>query len=63
VRLGGETKEQTFPVKDRLIKSTTVNFTSSDLTLLDKLQKKLGLSMIAIIRLGIRKLADDNRIQ
>jgi hypothetical protein len=61
--LGGETKEQTFPVKDRLIKSTTVNFTSCDLILLDKLQKKLGLSMIAIIRLGIRKLADENRIQ
>jgi hypothetical protein len=63
MRLGGETKEQTFPVKDRLIKSTTVNFTSCDLILLDKLQKKLGLSMIAIIRLGIRKLADENRIQ
>lgn len=63
MKLVGETKEQTFPVKDRLIKSTTVNFTSCDLTLLDKLQKKLGLSMIAIIRLGIRKLADENRIQ
>jgi len=40
------------------LKSTTVRFTDSDLRLLDSLQDKLGLGMIQVIRLAIRRLAD-----
>jgi len=40
------------------LKSTTVRFTDSDLRLIDCLQDKLGLGMIQVIRLAIRRLAD-----
>jgi hypothetical protein len=40
------------------LKSTTVRFTESDLGLINSLQDKLGLGMIQVIRLAIRRLAD-----
>jgi hypothetical protein len=40
------------------LKSTTVRFTDSDLALINSLQNKLGLGMIQVIRLAIRRLAD-----
>ena len=46
---------------DRL-KSTTVRFTDSDLQLIDKLQEKLGLGMIHVIRLAIRRLAENENL-
>ena len=40
------------------LKATTVRFTDSDLHLIDRLQAKLGLGMIHIIRLAVRRLAE-----
>jgi len=40
------------------LKSTTVRFTDADLHLIDSLQEKLGLGMIQVIRLAIRRLAE-----
>ena len=40
------------------LKSTTVHFTESDLYLIARLQEKLGLGMIHVIRLAIRRLAE-----
>ena len=42
--------------KDKL-KSTTVRFTNEDFQLLDRLQRRLGLGMVQVIRLAIRRLA------
>ncbi len=39
-------------------KSTTVRFTESDLHIIACLQDKLGLGMIQVIRLAIRRLAE-----
>jgi hypothetical protein len=44
--------------KDKL-KSTTVRFTDSDLHLIECLQEKLGLGMVHVIRLAIRRLAEN----
>jgi len=44
------------------LKSTTVRFTDSDLHLIDSLQDKLGLGMIQVIRLAIRRLAEIENI-
>ena len=43
--------------KDKL-KSTTVRFTDSDLEIIACLEDKLGLRMIHVIRLAIRRLAE-----
>jgi hypothetical protein len=40
------------------LKSTTVRFTESDLHIIACLQDKLGLGMIQVIRLAIRRLAE-----
>jgi hypothetical protein len=40
------------------LKSTTVRFTHSDLRLIDCLRDKLGLGMIQVTRLAIRRLAE-----
>jgi len=40
------------------LKSTTVRFTEADLKIIVCLQDKLGLGMIQIIRLAIRRLAE-----
>lgn len=45
-------------IKREKLKSTTVRFTDSDLRLIDSLQEKLGLGMVHVIRLAIRKLAE-----
>ncbi|HXY83015.1 MAG TPA: hypothetical protein VEH56_04780 [Candidatus Saccharimonadales bacterium] len=42
--------------KDKL-KSTTVRFTTEDLHLIQTLQQRLGLGMVQVIRLAIRRLA------
>lgn len=41
------------------LKSTTVHFTESDLYLIARLQEKLGLGMIHVIRLAIRRVAEN----
>jgi hypothetical protein len=43
---------------DDKLKSTTVRFTDSDLVVLNHLREKLGLGMIQVIRLAIRRLAE-----
>ena len=43
---------------DDKLKSTTVRFTDSDLVVLNHLRVKLGLGMIQVIRLAIRRLAE-----
>jgi hypothetical protein len=40
------------------LKSTTVRFTESDLRIISSLQDKLGLGMVQVIRLAIRRLAE-----
>jgi len=45
-------------MKGDKLKSTTVRFTDSDLHLITSLQDKLGLGMIQVIRLAIRRLAE-----
>jgi hypothetical protein len=49
-------------MKNEKLKSTTVRFTDSDLHLIDRLQEKLGLGMIHIIRLAIRRLAENENL-
>jgi hypothetical protein len=43
---------------DDKLKSTTVRFTDSDLLVINHLREKLGLGMIQVIRLAIRRLAE-----
>jgi|SRR5579863_8165604 len=45
-------------MKNEKLQSTTVRFTDSDLHLINCLQEKLGLGMIHVIRLAIRRLAE-----
>jgi hypothetical protein len=45
-------------MKNEKLKSTTVRFTGSDLHVIAHLQDKLGLGMIQVIRLAIRRLAE-----
>jgi hypothetical protein len=49
-------------MKTDKLKSTTVRFTESDLHLIDCLREKLGLGMIHIIRLAIRRLAESENL-
>ena len=49
-------------MKDEKLKSTTVRFSDSDLHLIDCLKQKLGLGMIHIIRLAIRRLAESENL-
>ena len=42
--------------KDKL-KSTTVRFTREDLQIIEELEQRLGLGMMQVIRLAIRRLA------
>ena len=49
-------------MKNDKLKSTTVRFTDSDLDLIERLQQKLGLGMIHIIRLAIRRLAESENL-
>jgi hypothetical protein len=45
-------------IKANKLKSTTVHFTDSDLHVLKSLQEKLGLGLIHVVRLAIRRLAE-----
>jgi len=49
-------------MKNDTLKSTTVRFTDSDLDLIACLREKLGLGMIHIIRLAIRRLAESENL-
>ena len=49
-------------LKNEKLKSTTVRFTESDLHLVESLQEKLGLGMIHVIRLAIRRLAENENL-
>jgi hypothetical protein len=50
-------------MKNEKLKSTTVRFTDSDLQFIGSLQEKLGLGMIHVIRLAIRRLAESENLQ
>jgi hypothetical protein len=39
------------------LKSTTVRFTTEDLQIIERLERRLGLRMMQVIRLAIRRLA------
>jgi hypothetical protein len=54
--------QESIVMKNEKLKSTTVRFTNSDLRLIDSLQEKLGLGMIHIIRLAIRRLAENENL-
>jgi hypothetical protein len=49
-------------MKNEKLKSTTVRFSDTDLHLIDHLKQKLGLGMIHIIRLAIRRLAESENL-
>jgi hypothetical protein len=49
---------KTKTMADDKLKSTTVRFTDSDLLVINHLREKLGLGMIQVIRLAIRRLAE-----
>jgi hypothetical protein len=49
-------------MKNEKLKSTTVRFSDSDLHLIERLREKLGLGMIHIIRLSIRRLAESENL-
>jgi hypothetical protein len=49
-------------MKNEKLKSTTVRFTESDLHLVQSLQEKLGIGMIHVIRLAIRRLAESENV-
>ena len=49
-------------MKNEKLKSTTVRFTDSDLDLIERLQEKLGLGMIHVIRFAIRRLAESENL-
>jgi hypothetical protein len=49
-------------MKNEKLKSTTVRLTESDLHLINLLRDKLGLGMIHIIRLAIRRLAESENL-
>ena len=49
--------------KENKLKSTTVHFTDSDVQVLRALQDKLGLGLIHVIRLAIRRLAEAENIR
>ena len=49
-------------MKNDKLKSTTVRFTDADLYLIDCLREKLGLGMIHVLRLSIRRLAETENL-
>ena len=49
-------------MKNEKLKATTVRFTDSDLHLIECLQDKLGLGMIHVIRLAIRRLVESENL-
>ena len=49
-------------MKKEKLRSTTVRFTDTDLHLIDCLRQKLGLGMIHVLRLAIRRLAEHENL-
>jgi len=49
-------------MKNEKLRSTTVRFTDTDLYLIDCLRQKLGLGMIHVLRLAIRRLAEHENL-
>jgi hypothetical protein len=49
-------------MKNEKLKSTTVRFTETDLHLVECLREKLGLGMIHVLRLAIRRLAESENL-
>jgi hypothetical protein len=49
-------------MKNEKLRSTTVRFTDTDLHLIDCLRQKLGLGMIHVLRLAIRRLAEHENL-
>ena len=49
-------------MKKESLKATTIRFTESDLEIVESLQQKLGLGMIHVIRLAIRRLAETENL-
>ena len=49
-------------LRNEKLKATTVRFMKSDLLLIVSLQEKLGLGMIHVIRLAIRRLAESENL-
>jgi hypothetical protein len=49
-------------MKNDKLQSTTVRFTDPDFYLIERLREKLGLGMIHIIRLAIRRLAESEHL-
>jgi hypothetical protein len=49
-------------MKNEKLKSTTVRFRYSDVDLIERLQEKLGLGMVHVIRLAIRRLAENENL-
>jgi hypothetical protein len=49
-------------MKNEKLQSTTVRFTESDLYLIERLQKKLGLDMFHVIRIAVRHLAENENV-
>jgi hypothetical protein len=43
--------------RENKLKSTTVRFTNEDLQIIERLERRLGLGMMQVIRLAIRRLA------
>ena len=54
--------EESRVMKNEKLKSTTVRFRDSDLDLIERLQEKLGLGMVHVIRLAIRRLAENENL-
>ena len=54
-----------WPMKQRKdkLKSTTVRFTREDLQIIEELEQRLGLGMVQVIRLAIRRLAQLENIR
>jgi hypothetical protein len=49
-------------MKNDKLQSTTIRFTDSDLYLIERLQEKLGLDMFHVIRLAVRRLAENENL-
>ena len=49
-------------MKNEKLKSTTVRFRDSEVDLIERLQEKLGLGMVHVIRLAVRRLAENENL-
>jgi hypothetical protein len=54
--------EKSRVMKNEKLKSTTVRFRDSEVDLIERLQEKLGLGMVHVIRLAVRRLAENENL-